>query len=140
MPTSRRVLLVEHDPASRSALRDHLDAAGWDVAEADSIHSANARIAEGEFDAVVVLTDEGPIGFATQPLETRGLRDVLERVPRPVPRAPEDELLLPLREIERRHIERVLAAEGGHVERAAQRLGMARSTLYDTLRKLGIRK
>jgi DNA-binding NtrC family response regulator len=51
-----------------------------------------------------------------------------------------DDLSLTLKDFERRHIERVLAAEGGHVERAAARLGMARSTLYDTLRRLGIRR
>ena len=51
-----------------------------------------------------------------------------------------DDLSLTLKDFERRHIERVLASEGGHVERAAARLGMARSTLYDTLRRLGIRR
>ena len=52
----------------------------------------------------------------------------------------ESDLSLTLKDLERRHIERVLLAEDGHVERAAARLGMARSTLYDTLRRLGIRK
>jgi DNA-binding NtrC family response regulator len=48
------------------------------------------------------------------------------------------ELDLTLREVERRHIERVLAAEGGHVERAARRLGIPRSSLYQKLKTLGL--
>jgi DNA-binding NtrC family response regulator len=56
----------------------------------------------------------------------------------PAPSAPEAaELDLTLREVERRHIERVLAAEGGHVERAARRLGIPRSSLYQKLKTLG---
>jgi DNA-binding NtrC family response regulator len=37
---------------------------------------------------------------------------------------------LTLEELERRHIERVLTRESGHVERAATRLGISRSSLY----------
>jgi DNA-binding NtrC family response regulator len=48
------------------------------------------------------------------------------------------ELDLTLQELERRHIERVLAAEGGHVERAARRLGIPRSSLYQKLKRLGL--
>lgn len=45
---------------------------------------------------------------------------------------------LTLLEIERRHIELVLAEEGGHVERAAKRLGIPRSSLYQKIRKFQI--
>jgi DNA-binding NtrC family response regulator len=48
------------------------------------------------------------------------------------------ELDLTLQEVERRHIERVLAAESGHVERAARRLGIPRSSLYQKLKRLGL--
>ncbi|MDC0713639.1 sigma-54 dependent transcriptional regulator [Stigmatella sp. ncwal1] len=48
------------------------------------------------------------------------------------------ELNLTLREVERRHITRVLEAEGGHVGRAAQRLGIPRSSLYQRLKSLGL--
>ncbi len=61
--------------------------------------------------------------------------------PRP-PAAEEVPLDLPLdltlQEVERRHIERVLAAEGGHVQRAARRLGIPRSSLYQKLKSLGL--
>lgn len=45
---------------------------------------------------------------------------------------------LTLRELERRHVERVLREEGGHVSAAARRLGVPRSTLYDKLKRWGI--
>ena len=48
------------------------------------------------------------------------------------------DLNLTLAEVERRHIERVLATENGHVERAALRLGVPRSTLYYKIKSLGI--
>ena len=43
-----------------------------------------------------------------------------------------------LREAERAAIQRALEAEGGHVERAARRLGTSRSSLYKRIRKQGI--
>jgi len=45
---------------------------------------------------------------------------------------------LTLLELERRHIELALAEERGHVERAAKRLGIPRSTLYQKIRKFQI--
>ncbi len=58
--------------------------------------------------------------------------------PRPPASGDDAELELTLQEVERRHIERVLAAEGGHVERAARRLGIPRSSLYQKLKSLGL--
>jgi DNA-binding NtrC family response regulator len=46
---------------------------------------------------------------------------------------------LTLLEVERCHIEQVLCEENGHVERAARRLGIPRSSLYNKLKRLGIR-
>jgi DNA-binding NtrC family response regulator len=46
--------------------------------------------------------------------------------------------LLTLREMERRHIERVLEQTGGNVTEAASILGMARRTLYDRLKAIGL--
>ena len=43
--------------------------------------------------------------------------------------------LLTLAEMERRHIERVVRLEGGSVDRAAARLGLSRSTLYQKLKR-----
>jgi DNA-binding NtrC family response regulator len=49
-----------------------------------------------------------------------------------------DALDLTLEQLERRHIERVLVHEKGHVVSTAERLGIPRSTLYQKLRELGI--
>ena len=43
-----------------------------------------------------------------------------------------------LSEVEHRHIETVVRAERGNVQRAAQVLGISRSALYDKIRKFGI--
>jgi transcriptional regulator with PAS, ATPase and Fis domain len=45
---------------------------------------------------------------------------------------------LSLRELEQRHIQRVLAKEQGHVESAAKRLGIPRSTLYQKIKQYQI--
>jgi DNA-binding NtrC family response regulator len=45
---------------------------------------------------------------------------------------------LTLEEMERLHIERVLQAERGHVESAARRLGIPRSSLYQKIKRLGL--
>jgi two-component system NtrC family response regulator len=48
------------------------------------------------------------------------------------------EVDLPLEEIERRHIARVLAHNGGNRSRAARSLGISRATLYEKLHKYGL--
>jgi DNA-binding NtrC family response regulator len=56
--------------------------------------------------------------------------------------APADEAApgaaLTLEEMERAHIERVLQAERGHVETAARRLGIPRSSLYQKIKRFGL--
>lgn len=53
------------------------------------------------------------------------------------PAAPLAGLQLTLAELERRYIEQVLREEGGHVDSAAVRLGIPRSTLYQKLKRFG---
>lgn len=52
--------------------------------------------------------------------------------------ADREEEALSLREVERRHIQRVLRRTGGRVAEAAEVLGIARRTLYDRLKALGL--
>jgi transcriptional regulator with PAS, ATPase and Fis domain len=47
---------------------------------------------------------------------------------------------LTLVEMEQRYIEQVLAEEKGHVDQAARRLGVPRSSLYQKIKKYGIRE
>lgn len=58
------------------------------------------------------------------------------------PRRPQDAGpaagMLSLRDMERAHIDRVLLSTGGNVTEAAKILGMARRTLYDRMKTLGI--
>ena len=51
---------------------------------------------------------------------------------------PATDLDLTLLELERRQVEAVLQAEHGHVGRAAVRLGIPRSSLYQKVAKLGL--
>ncbi len=53
--------------------------------------------------------------------------------------APARDSSLTLLEVERRHIELVLREENGHVERAARRLGIPRSSLYQKIKQLDLR-
>ena len=56
--------------------------------------------------------------------------DAILSVPVPHRSGPDDsDELLPLQEVERRHIQQVLAATGGQLNRAAQILGIHRNTL-----------
>jgi DNA-binding NtrC family response regulator len=48
------------------------------------------------------------------------------------------DLALTLEQVEKRHIELVLKDERGHIDSAARRLDVPRSTLYKRLRALGI--
>ncbi|HEX2833193.1 MAG TPA: sigma-54 dependent transcriptional regulator [Thermoanaerobaculia bacterium] len=52
--------------------------------------------------------------------------------------ASNDELRLTLEQMERLHIERVLADEEGRVDRAAERLAVPRSSLYQKIKRFGI--
>jgi DNA-binding NtrC family response regulator len=87
------------------------------------------------------------------PGNVRELRNVLERAAllcdgrvlsredlrfESAPGAEPDPGELTLADLERRHIERVLAAEGGRVGPAARRLGIPRSTLYERIKRLGL--
>jgi len=91
----------------------------------------------------------------TWPGNVRQLRNSLERaallagnatlqpwdlIPAASPDAASPEVaLIPLQEVERRHIDAVLRATGGVVPKAAEILGLSRTALYDRLKKHGLK-
>jgi DNA-binding NtrC family response regulator len=98
----------------------------------------------------------GALQRHTWPGNIRELRNVLERAlmgarsqqlesadldfaasPRSDPSLPAVSRMT-LKELERYHITQVLAEEGGHVERAAKRLDIPRSTLYQKIKAFGL--
>lgn len=82
------------------------------------------------------VLERGALLSARQELRAQDLR--FESVPASAAGAPsgEQDLELTLDEVQRRHIVRVLQAVNGHVEQAATRLGVPRSTLYQKLKAM----
>ena len=158
--TSPRIALIDADSARRARLRTCLDG---DVVESveegvDLIIVEGARaaavVAQYSEIAVLALVVDAATGAAAL---RAGAYDVIaepleaERVKAAVRRARErqelshklrslqsqlngnDEGVVPLRELERRAIEKALAVSRGSVEKAARMLGMGRATLYRRL-------
>ncbi|HEX8439316.1 sigma-54 dependent transcriptional regulator [Archangium sp.] len=96
----------------------------------------NIRELRNVLERAVLLSSKPVLGPAELQLNHDFARKLAAPSTEPSSLAPE--LDLTLQEVERRHIARVLAAEGGHVERAARRLGIPRSSLYQKLKSLGL--
>src|SRR5262245_53470501 len=91
----------------------------------------NLRELRNLLERAVLLTDGNAIGVRELRLHARS--DTATRSNASI--ATED---LTLAEVERRHIERVYEAENYNVQRAAVRLGIPRSSLYQKLARLGM--
>jgi DNA-binding NtrC family response regulator len=134
------------------ALRDRLE-------DLPMIAEAVLERLRGETGRAAAITPEGLDALLSYPWpgNIRELRNVLERATLyardgsltpgtlrleaaggrgPVPVLDEEDLRLD--RVERRHIEQVLALERGQVDRAAERLGIPRSTLYQRLKEYGL--
>ena len=132
------------------ALRDRIeDLPALTEALLDRLRRDTGRVAEIEPAALEALR-----GYAW-PGNIRELRNVLERatlfardgrittsslrlVAVEAPARQDAEETWRLADVERRHIEKALALEQGQVDRAAERLGVPRSTLYQRLKEYGI--
>jgi DNA-binding NtrC family response regulator len=116
-----------------------------------------ARFATELGRAGVSLAEDGLLALQQYrwPGNIRELRNVLERAVlvsdgdvirrqdlrfalTPHDRAPVDGGAGTLEDLERRGIEKALEAEAGHVDRAARRLGVPRSSLYKKIKKYGL--
>jgi transcriptional regulator with PAS, ATPase and Fis domain len=101
-------------PDAEQALRAHL----W---------SGNIRELRNVLERAVLLSDQ-------QLLDRKDLRfDASLGI-----ESAADNTDLSLRELERQHIQRILQKEQGHVESAAKRLGIPRSTLYQKIKQYQI--
>jgi transcriptional regulator with PAS, ATPase and Fis domain len=89
----------------------------------------NVRELRNALERAVLLADSDTLLPADFTLTSRAA---------PASAANGDDLNLTLEAMERKHIERVLAAEQGRVERAAERLGIPRSSLYQKLKRYGL--
>ncbi|WP_245768338.1 sigma-54-dependent transcriptional regulator [Stigmatella aurantiaca] len=96
----------------------------------------NLRELRNVLERSVLLSSRSTLRVEDLQFNGSAIARMLNELPEETTSAPE--LHLTLREVERRHITRVLEAEGGHVGRAAQRLGIPRSSLYQRLKSLGL--
>ena len=100
----------------------------------------NVRELRNVLERAVLLCRTDRIGAADLRFEAglAAAATTLPAEPEPAPGTPPAGDSLTLQEVERRHIEAVLRAESGHVGRAAARLGIPRSSLYQKVAKLGL--
>lgn len=115
MNFGKRLLLYSaRDPAADSLAKS---TAEWGclVSTCRSVEDLRGRIEGGEFDLVLV-----------EPVQV--LQQILAES------APDQALTLPLAEVEKRHIHRVLASKGGNKTQAARVLGIDTKTLYNKLK------
>jgi DNA-binding NtrC family response regulator len=117
------LLILAHAPDRRAALLSALRGAGYHAVPAPDGPAAAEAIAIPGFDALVV-----DLGWPE--LELRRLREALA----PSRDAEPDSLAA----AERRHIALTLRYTGGNRRRAAQLLGISRSTLLHKVRKYGL--
>lgn len=115
MNFGKRLLLYSaRDPAADSLTKSTADW-GCLVSACRSVEDLRGRIEGGEFDLVLV-----------EPVQV--LQQLIAES------SPDQALTLPLAEVEKRHIHRVLASTGGNKTRAARILGIDTKTLYNKLK------
>ncbi|MBA3893227.1 MAG: hypothetical protein H0X69_05965 [Gemmatimonadales bacterium] len=117
------LLILARAPERRDALLNALRGAGYHAAAAPDGPAAAEAIGAPGFDALVV-----DLGWPE--LEVRRLREALAPAHAVEPDA--------LEAAERRHIALTLRYTGGNRRRAAQLLGISRSTLLHKVRKYGL--
>lgn len=115
MALGKRLLLYSHRDPKASSLQAVVADLGCIATTCDSVDELRGRLEGADHDLVLI-----------EPSQV--LRHMLAE-------ATEDEVLqLPLAEVEKRHIMRVLSSTGGNKTRAARILGIDTKTLYNKLK------
>lgn len=115
MTLGKRLLLYSARDPMAAVLTKSTTAWGCHTSTCSSVDELRGRLEGGEFDMVLVEPSS-----ALQRLVAEN--------------TPEEALQLTLAEVEKRHIQRVLASTGGNKTRAARILGIDTKTLYNKLK------
>ena len=137
IPDAADVIILDaaHPRISVSALIAELRSRGNDVPVlvlAADAGTAGAALRAGAYDVCGEPLDRSIEAALRRARERQELARKLRAAQSELARAGGDEVV-PLRELERRAIEKALAATRGSVEKAARMLGMGRATLYRRL-------
>lgn len=149
--TKRKVLIIDVQPTTRWVLRNYFEGRGYEAAEAESGIEALAQAERFNPDALVMdchLPTEENKELVKQVRSVLGNIPVIvlawfERIDEAIyamrlgidKESKED---VPLLEVEKEYIERILRKNDENVEKAAAVLKISRSSLYERIRKYKI--
>ena len=148
----KKLLIIDVQPTIRWALRNYFESRGYEVAEAESGIEALAQAERFLPDALALdchLPSEDVNQLVEQIKAVLPDRQVVvlvtyETINRAIQMAQigfgdQTKVDLTLREVENKHIETVLRHNHGNVERTAAVLGISRSSLYERIKRYGIK-
>jgi DNA-binding NtrC family response regulator len=147
-----RLLIIDTQPTTRWAMRNYFESLGYEVAEAESGIEAREQIERFVPDVLAMdchlsAEDGHRILEEVKSALAEVVRVVLVLSYESIDRAiqaiqvgfpGQADAHRPLKEMEKRHIEMVLRNNRSNVERAAQVLGISRSSLYERIKRYGI--
>jgi DNA-binding NtrC family response regulator len=135
-------LLIDHIVRKKGKDLRKLPRLSPEVEEALADYSwpGNVRELENVLERGLVLCDGETIELPDLPEEVRDAEPAVSASPTGggTESEPANDRLLSLEELESRQIEKVLAAVGGHRQKAADILGITRRTLYQKIKRYGL--
>ena len=148
----KKLLIIDIQPTIRWALRNYFESRGYEVAEAESGIEALAQAERFLPDALALdchlpsedvnqLVEQLKAVLPDRPVVVLVTYETINRAIQMAQIGFGDQAMvdLTLREVENRHIETVLRHNRGNVERSAAVLGISRSSLYERIKRYGIK-